>query len=753
MGNALQAALGKEAVAKAAAERVKGKFDFIDDAITGVNTWRNNILTQRKELQDNTQQEYKKILQQAQTEFPSTKTGREEMLSYLADAKRRLDNNMRLVQGGVITMDDNTRFRDNLSTTFTIASQWMKDESNEFEKTQARAVGGDYNTTTRSIDTGDGKGGSGTPTVTNTPVKVPVPASGNLEGALQEIQSSIGAPGTYGLGFNDEGLGIVTFYEQEIDYLTGLSTNKLDENGNPIPIKEGPMSILGLKKNANQRANRLYLYDEVGKLVGADTALGKTYELISRVGNMSGVVTNDVSQMQKEEFNNLLNVAAENITATPERIVSVLSENGMLTPDGKSADSIVVPFTKWDESTMANEKVEYRYYDPVTKEYKTGTKPKYIKVGGPNAQNNGVQVPILTEEDRLAAQRHSKSALYLSLDRDITATGERDEQFDPYRSSKLNAKKGDQNSLDLFELTTNAYSGDNPKEDFEALMARSDFKFNSTSTNSVESEQGETVQVSQTYEIDQGDGKFKTFELTLFDKNPDYNPTKHKNLKKGQEGYVPQYIPISKRDFENKTYEIFRGKNDTLSANEAREKYQEKNRNYNVNDNTFTEGDRNITVVSQENVDISTIPAVSVNTKIGDKSAIQGLYDSDAFESIEDNWAEAGVKDNTSQLDALQGELQGTFDAVSQAQGGNQGAGVKIKYDASTAQFYAVGPNGKNTKKISVAVDNSDLKGVIKSILANAISEFLPSRTGGKQRVVCVSGFKKINGVQTKQPC
>ena len=55
MGNALQAALGKEAVAKAAAERVAGRFDYLDELKTGVDSWRQNILTQRKNLQDNTQ--------------------------------------------------------------------------------------------------------------------------------------------------------------------------------------------------------------------------------------------------------------------------------------------------------------------------------------------------------------------------------------------------------------------------------------------------------------------------------------------------------------------------------------------------------------------------------------------------------------------------------------------------------------------------------------------------------------------------
>jgi len=471
MGNALQAALGKEAVAKAAAERVAGRFDYIDDLQTGVEEWRDNILTQRKNLKDNTQQEYLKILKQAQQEFPSTKTGREEMLAYLAEAKRRLDNNMRLVEGGVITMDDNTRFRDNLSETFTIASQWMKDESNQFELTQARSVGGDYTVTERSIAPGDPKKGGGGPTVQNETKTIQRPISGNLEDALQDIQSSIGAPGSYALGFDDSGLGVVTFYQQEIDETTGLSKNKLDANGNPIPIPEGSMSILGLKKDANQRANRIYLYDEVGKLVGENTPLGKTYELMSRVGNMSGVITSDVSQMQAEEFNNLLNVAAQNITATPERIVSVLSENGMLTPDGQSADSIVVPFTKWDEATMANAKVEYRYYDPVDKTYKTGTKPKYIKVGGPNAQNNGVQVPILTEEDRIAADRHAKGALYLSLERDITGAGKRDDQFDPYRSSKVDTKSKTANGVSVIEALNNI-RGATSVEDIELALQK-----------------------------------------------------------------------------------------------------------------------------------------------------------------------------------------------------------------------------------------------------------------------------------------
>ena len=52
MGNAVQAALGKEAVIAKRLERLKDDYSFIDDAITGVNSWRENILTQRKNLKD-----------------------------------------------------------------------------------------------------------------------------------------------------------------------------------------------------------------------------------------------------------------------------------------------------------------------------------------------------------------------------------------------------------------------------------------------------------------------------------------------------------------------------------------------------------------------------------------------------------------------------------------------------------------------------------------------------------------------------
>ncbi len=103
-----------------------------------------------------------------------------------------------------------------------------------------------------------------------------------------------------------------------------------------------------------------------------------------------------------------------------------------------------------------------------------------------------------------------------------------------------------------------------------------------------------------------------------------------------------------------------------------------------------------MSVKTTENVEVSGIDDISVNTQIGDKSAIDTITGSKAYQNIKDNWTESGVKNETVQLQGLQGSIQGTFDALKAEQKGNQGAGVEVKYDADTAEFYFVGPTEKN---------------------------------------------------------
>ena len=149
-----------------------------------------------------------------------------------------------------------------------------------------------------------------------------------------------------------------------------------------------------------------------------------------------------------------------------------------------------------------------------------------------------------------------------------------------------------------------------------------------------------------------------------------------------------------------------------------------------------------MSVTTTEDVDVAAIDDVSVNTKIGDKSAIATITDSSSYGNIKDNWSESGVKNETVQLQGLQGEIQGTFDALKAEQGGNQGAGVEVKYDAETAEFYFVGPNGEETERVSVAVDNNNLDGQVRKILADGISKFLAGRASGTRKKTTKSGVE-----------
>ena len=98
-------------------------------------------------------------------------------------------------------------------------------------------------------------------------------------------------------------------------------------------------------------------------------------------------------------------------------------------------------------------------------------------------------------------------------------------------------------------------------------------------------------------------------------------------------------MPVSRREYEDKMYELFKKKGDILSANEARTKYSEKNRDYNVSDNTYTtDADRSISITKRGTIEVPAIPQVSINTKIGDDSAISYLKGTKGYKEITDNW-------------------------------------------------------------------------------------------------------------------
>ena len=132
-------------------------------------------------------------------------------------------------------------------------------------------------------------------------------------------------------------------------------------------------------------------------------------------------------------------------------------------------------------------------------------------------------------------------------------------------------------------------------------------------------------------------------------------------------------------------YELFKKKGDILSANEARTKYSEKNRDYNVSDNTYTtDADRSISITKRGTIEVPAIPQVSINTS-GDDSAISYLKGTKGYKEITDNWS---ANPSDEEIKRLMASFQTTIEQLDAEQGGNQLANSGI----------TLGWNGNNLK-------------------------------------------------------
>ena len=392
--------------------------------------------------------------------------------------------------------------------------------------------------------------------------------------------------------------------------------------------------------------------------------------------------------------------------------------------DPNQTASGIVDGTKIDMNETVSVSVLTGYDSNGKPIYDNVEAPKYI---GSKVEGDGIVVQT-TDKHKAAASGIVRATIDGQLGIKVV-DGVAIKQFDPYRDSKVKSQDRKNKGVDLFKQITRSYDGtdDDIKNAVENLMISSGFKFNETIS---EKDDDGTV-LSQTYQVNKGDGVFKSFEVTLQTPNPEY--------KEG--GTEPKYLPISKAEYEDKMYELFKGSDDNSSVSEARKNYSSiKKNNYSPTGTFNAAGDRNMAVETTENVEVAGIKDISVNTQIGDKSAIDTITGSKSYENIKSNWSDAGVKNDTVQLQGLQGEIQGTFDALKAEQEGNQGVGVEVKYDADTAEFYFVGPSGEETERVSVAVDNDNLDGQVKKILADGISKFLAGRAEGTRKKRSIGG-------------
>lgn len=418
-GNALTGAMFSVNKGNTGVGTKKTTFEAIDKGIKGVQDWKDNIDEERLKLKTDTAEKYREAEKYVKENLPTDVTVKNQALRYLSTYKDQLYNNAQLVRNGNKKPEDNLIFQENGKQSFQILAEQVKSFDDEVTKTKERAEG----SYVLNEKTGE-----------QVFVK---PTSGAYESALQRVQSQISSLESVDVEFGENGMGKLVFYEREFNESTSTMGLKLDNNGNRIPIKgKQNMSVLSLQQGANQRADRLYMADEVAKLVGEKSVLGGTYKEMMRLGNISGVIVDDFRQNPK--LKTVLDDAASNLTATVQRRMSILADNPMFNKDGVSVNTILLPFTEYNQLTTA-EKAEmqtYSYTDENGVVIHTGKKRKYVQLVVKNNQ-------LLAEEDdndRLAASRSAKSSLYAGLQKDISG-GSPDKQFDPNSASSKSSKK------------------------------------------------------------------------------------------------------------------------------------------------------------------------------------------------------------------------------------------------------------------------------------------------------------------------
>jgi len=457
MGNALDAAKFSIEQGNTGVGTKKTLLEGIDRGIQGVQTWKKNIDTQRLKLKTDTAKQYRDAELKTMENLPSDKTSRDLAIKALSDYKDRLYGNMGLVQAGVIKAEDNLIFQENGKQSFDILAQQINGYAKEKEN-YIKRLKGYYEVDENGDKKLDNNGN---------PIFVP-PTSGGVDQSLQDLHDRMGNPDFTEMTFGENGMGKITFFKTKIDERTKTRVLDLDADGKPQPY-DGvrDMSVLAFNNKRNQTAEKLDLAKETEAVIGKDTPLGQIFEKMDNFGKMLGVVTDDMRN--NPQLNILLKDAVATAAATTDRQASILSDNGPESQRSETINEFQAQELK-SQGIDLDEKIDYTYIDTDPKsdtygEELTGKKSKYIQMV--MSKNNQI-VPVIDEDDKLAAERIAGTSFYSGLRRDITDGGTKKSEF---QRNAATIKAGDdekefQASVDLIDL---AATGD--ASSLKALVA------------------------------------------------------------------------------------------------------------------------------------------------------------------------------------------------------------------------------------------------------------------------------------------
>jgi hypothetical protein len=546
------------------------------------------------------------------------------------------------------------------------------------------------------------------------------PTAGAGEAAFQRYQSIIGDLNNTRVRSGEDGMGIVEVYETVFDKDTGVQKRVLDGDGNPVINKNvSGTSVMALMNKENSRWQKTDVISSVEKAFGKDVIA--SYEVsTNHPGYIKGSSRED-NIRRNPSFTRYQDTFIAKTIPNNRAVSSTLTDNyggEFYQLDPSQTASGIVDGVKINMNETVSVSVLTGYDSNGKPIYNNVEAPKYI---GSKVEGDGIVVQT-TDKHKKAASGIVRATIDGQLGVKVVE-GEAIEQWDPYRASRVASKDRENKGVDLFKQITKSYDGkgDDVKNAVENLMISSGFKFNET----ISDKDDDGTVLSQTYQVDKGDGTFKSFKVTLQNPNPKY--------KEG--GKEPKYIPISKSEYEDKMYELFKGKDDNTSVSEARKNYSGNKKNKYSPTGTFNaEGDRNMAVETTENVDVAEIPEVSLNSSLVDKGAsvFDIIKSSSAFTELD---ATIGV-DVDDNFVSLANELQSNFDALSELQGANQGGNVTFKQKGSDVVLLI---DGKEVLAGGGNDGNNGTERLVKTLMNKAL-ESLPGRAEGTRKKRSIGG-------------
>ena len=397
MGNKLEATRAAIAAGFTGVSDPSATLSAISKGAKDIAAWKKNLDAQKLKLKTDTAKITRDLEKETYENLPSNATYQQSILKGLADYKEQLYINTALVQKGILKPEDNLIMQENAKESFSIMSKLVKDNEKDYAQNQ-RELSGYYQTN----DKGE-----------QVFVK-PTAGAGQL--ALSEQYNRLNDSSLYAITFGNDGMGRINYYKTKIDKPSNTRILDLDKNGNPqIDPNVPSQSVLSLKGGRNQKMARIYINDEVERLTGKNTAFDRSFQTFVETDKTTGkfIGTLEDNLKNKEGIVGIINNAVSAVNVNPANILSILSDNGPGEQQSKPLNELDYGLLSDKEK---NEKLEYSYIDKKGQR-QIGVKSKYIQL---KTSSNQTIVPILSEEDRLAAERISYTAIYDSLGRKFT---------------------------------------------------------------------------------------------------------------------------------------------------------------------------------------------------------------------------------------------------------------------------------------------------------------------------------------------